>query len=255
LNAGTTPQYALITRGVSKSFGGVRAVRSVDFSVPVGARCALIGPNGAGKSTLFNLIAGDLTADTGRIELFGTDVTRKSVHHRARMGLGRTYQISELFLELTVEENLFLASISGTGAEFALLSRRDRLAKHRDWVEQVARDVDLQDHLHARVKDLSHGLQRQLELGLALAMRPRLIMLDEPAAGLSPGERVKLTRLIQELPKHITLVLIEHDMDIVLEVAERISVLHEGSLIAEDTPDGIRTNKDVQRVYLGSAYV
>lgn len=255
MNAGTTPQYALITRGVSKSFGGVRAVRSVDFSVPVGARCALIGPNGAGKSTLFNLIAGDLTADTGRIELFGTDVTRKSVHHRARMGLGRTYQISELFLELTVEENLFLASISGTGAEFALLSRRDRLAKHRDWVEQVAHDVDLSDHLQARVKDLSHGLQRQLELGLALAMRPRLIMLDEPAAGLSPGERVKLTRLIQELPKHITLVLIEHDMDIVLDVAQYITVLHEGSVIAEDTPEGIRANEQVQRVYLGSAFV
>lgn len=252
---GSGQDYALVTTGVSKSFGGVQAVRSVDFSVPVGARWALIGPNGAGKSTLFNLIAGELTVDSGRITLFGVDVTHRSVRDRARMGLGRTYQISELFLGLTVEENLFLASAGGSGMEFTLFTPWTTQRERREWVRQVARDVDLADYLNTPVKDLSHGLQRQLELGMALAMRPRLIMLDEPAAGLAPGERRTLTALIKALPADITLVLIEHDMDIVLDVAQYITVLHEGSVIAEDTPEGIRANEQVQRVYLGSAFV
>lgn len=248
------PEWALMVAGVSKSFGGVHAVRSVDFSVPVGSRCALIGPNGAGKSTLFNLIAGELRVDAGRIRLFGHDVTGKGVRQRARLGLGRTYQISELFLQLTVEQNLLLATLSGSGLEFGLLRPWRVLRPQLDWVRQVAEQVDLADYLGSPVKDLSHGLQRQLELGMALAMRPRLIMLDEPAAGLSPGERRRLADLIKALPREITLVLIEHDMDIVLDVADRISVLHEGRLIAEDTPEGIRTNRQVQEVYLGQAY-
>lgn len=247
--------YALDASGVSKSFGGVHAVRGVDFTVPIGSRCALIGPNGAGKSTLFNLIAGELPTDSGRIHLFGQDVTHGGVAKRARLGLGRTYQISELFLQLTVQENLLLAALGGTGAKYAFFRRWQSYRDELSWVHEVAERVDLADQLMTAVRDLSHGLQRQLELGMALAMRPKLVMLDEPAAGLSPAERRTLATLIAELPRDITLVLIEHDMDIVLDVADRVSVLNEGELIAEDTPVGIRANREVQRVYLGSAYV
>jgi len=246
--------HALVTKQVSKAFGGVQAVRSVDLAVPVGERRALIGPNGAGKSTLFNLIAGELPVDTGRIEVFGVNATRKSVQGRAQLGLGRTYQISQLFLHLTVEESLFLAGVAAEGIGFSLLRRWRSYRGQRDWAWQVAEKFGLKDHLDRQVKELSHGLQRQLEVGMAMAMRPRLIMLDEPAAGLSPAERRTLTSLIKALPDDITLILIEHDMEIVLEVADQISVLHHGSLIAQGVPDAIRTNAEVQRIYLGEAY-
>jgi branched-chain amino acid transport system ATP-binding protein len=246
-------KHALVTTNVSKNFGGVQAVRSVNLVVPVGERRALIGPNGAGKSTLFNLIAGELIPDQGKVEVFGADVTKKSIQERARMGLGRTYQISQLFLNLTVEENLFLAGVSHTGIECSLFKRWNKYYKELDWAHQVAEDVKLSDYLKNRVSELSHGLQRQLEVGMAMAMRPKLVMLDEPAAGLSPSERHTLTLLIKSLPADITLIIIEHDMEIVLEIADRISVLHHGALIAEDTPEGIKANQEVQKIYLGSA--
>ena len=247
-------KHALLLTSVSKSFGGVHAVRSVNLSVPVGERRALIGPNGAGKTTLFNLITGELSSDEGRIEIFDTDITRKSVAVRAKLGLGRTYQISQLFLTLTVEENLFLAGTANKGMEFRLISPWRKYTKERAWACQVAEQVGLTQYLNDRVSDLSHGLQRQLELGMAIAMRPRLIMLDEPAAGLSPSERVILTDLIKKLPREATLVLIEHDMDIVLEIADSITVLNRGSVIAEGTPADIKMNQEVQSVYLGSSY-
>ena len=247
-------ERALSTQAVSKNFSGVQAVRQVDLSVPVGERRALIGPNGAGKSTLFNLITGELSADQGRIEVFGIDVTTMPVQGRARLGLGRTYQISQLFLNLTVEESLFLAGTAGSSIQFTFLRPWTGYRRDREWAQQVAAEVGLADKLKAQVRELSHGLQRQLELGLAIAMRPRLILLDEPAAGLSPGERLTLTTLIKKLPKDITLILIEHDMEIVLDIADRISVLNHGSLIVEDSPAGIKSNREVQRIYLGSSY-
>lgn len=245
---------ALSTLSVSKNFSGVQAVRQVDLSVPVGERRALIGPNGAGKSTLFNLITGELAADQGRIEVFGIDVTKMPVQGRARLGLGRTYQISQLFLDLTVEESLFLAGTADSRIHFTFFRPWDGYRRDREWAEKVAVEVGLEDKLKVQVRELSHGLQRQLELGLAIAMRPRLILLDEPAAGLSPGERLTLTTLITKLPKDITLILIEHDMEIVLDIADRISVLNHGSLIVEDTPAGIKSNREVQQIYLGSSY-
>jgi len=248
-------KHALVAAGVSKSFGGVQAVRSVDLAVYVGERRALIGPNGAGKTTLFNVIAGELMADVGRIEIFDIDITKRTVQERARLGLGRTYQISQLFLNLTVEENLFLAGVASAGVEFTLFRRWHNYPKEREWAHRVAEDFGLADYLRRQVSELSHGLQRQLEVGMAMAMRPKLIMLDEPAAGLSPSERLTLTSLIKSLPADITLILIEHDMEVVLDIAERISVLHRGSLIAEDTPAGIKSNQEVQKVYLGSSYV
>lgn len=246
--------HALAVTSVSKSFGGVHAVRSTSLAVPVGERRALIGPNGAGKTTLFNLVTGELPADEGKIEIFGADITRKSVQERAKLGLGRTYQISQLFLELTVEENLFLAGGSNNNLGFHFLKLWRNYTEERSWAQQVAEQVGLADHLDKKVSEISHGLQRQLEVGMAIAMRPRLIMLDEPAAGLSPSERVILTGLIKNLPDDVTLVLIEHDMEVVLDIADQITVLHRGSVIAEGTPAEIKQNREVQSVYLGSAY-
>jgi branched-chain amino acid transport system ATP-binding protein len=247
--------HALAVTSISKSFGGVHAVRSTSLVVPIGERRALIGPNGAGKTTLFNLIAGELPADEGRIEIFGVDITKKSVQDRAKLGLGRTYQISQLFLELTVEENLFLAGGANKKIEFHFLKLWRNYDAERSWAHQVAEQVGLKDHLDKKVSEISHGLQRQLEVGMAIAMRPRLIMLDEPAAGLSPSERGELSRLIKSLPGDITLVLIEHDMEIVLDLADRITVLYRGSVIAEGAPAEIKSNQEVQQVYLGSSYV
>lgn len=247
-------QPALVVSSISKSFGGVQAVHLVSLSVPVGERRALIGPNGAGKTTLFNVIAGELKADTGKLELFGEDITHRPVQDRARLGLGRTYQVSQLFLKLTVEENLFLAGAASAGLTFSFLQPWRNRTAEREWACQVAEQVGLSDQLGKSVADLSHGQQRQLELGMAISMRPRLIMLDEPAAGLSPSERIILTGLIKKLPAETTLILIEHDMEIVLDLADTITVLNRGEVIAEGKPEEIRSNQEVQKVYLGSSY-
>ncbi len=247
-------KHALEVMSVSKYFGGVQAVRSVNLSVPIGERRALIGPNGAGKTTLFNTIAGELIPNEGKIKIFDIDITKKSVQQRANLGLGRTYQISQLFLDLTVEENLYLAGTAGKTSAFRFFSPWRGYTNQREWARQVAEQVGLLAHLGSRVGELSHGLQRQLELGMAIAMRPKLIMLDEPAAGLSPSERIILTDLIKKLPRTVTLILIEHDMEIVLDIADRITVLYHGSVIAEGTPAEIRSNPEVQKVYLGSSY-
>jgi branched-chain amino acid transport system ATP-binding protein len=247
-------KHALAVSGISKSFGGVHAVRSTSFVVPVGERRALIGPNGAGKTTLFNLITGELPVDEGKIELFGANITRKSIQQRAKLGLGRTYQISQLFLELTVEENLYLAGGASKKLEFHLIKPWQHYSEIREWANQVAEQVGLAEHLGDKVSEISHGLQRQLEVGMAIAMRPRLIMLDEPAAGLSPSERIILTNLIKNLSRDVTLILIEHDMEVVLDIADQITVLHRGSVLAEGTPSEIKQNHEVQRVYLGGSH-
>ncbi|MBA4419553.1 MAG: ABC transporter ATP-binding protein [Anaerolinea sp.] len=248
-------QHALTVKSVSKNFGGVRAMRSVSFDVPVGERRALIGPNGAGKTTLFNTIAGELVPNEGSISFFGIDITRSSVQKRANLGLGRTYQISQLFLDLSVEENLYLSGSGGATKAFKFLGSWKKNKVERDWAQEVADQVGLKEYKNSTVSELSHGLQRQLEVGMAIAMRPRLIMLDEPAAGLSPSERIILTDLIKKLPRDVTLILIEHDMEIVLDIADRITVMYHGSVIAEGTPAEIRSNLEVQKVYLGSSYV
>jgi branched-chain amino acid transport system ATP-binding protein len=245
--------HVIVAERVSKSFGGVQAVRGVDLDVTVGERRALIGPNGAGKSTLFNLIAGELPVDEGRVHVLGVDATRLSVERRARLGLGRTYQISQLFLNLSVEQSLFLAGSAGAGPPSMLGKWRSRSAD-RASTREIAERVGLADHLLRPVRELAHGLQRQVELGMALAMRPRLVMLDEPAAGLSPAERLTLVELIKAMPPDITLILIEHDMEIVMQLARRITVLHRGAVIAEGTPTEIQGNPMVQRVYLGEAH-
>jgi len=243
--------HALVVKELSKSFGGVHAVRSASFAVPVGERRALIGPNGAGKTTLFNLITGVMNPDHGLIEIFGIDITTKSIQDRSRLGLGRTYQISQLLLELTVEENLYLAGKENKKLDTRFFKPWRNYRQERAWAHQVAEQVGLENHLDQKVTEISHGLQRQLEVGMAIAMRPRLIMLDEPAAGLSPSERLILTDLIKGLPEDVTLILIEHDMEVVLDIADMITVLNRGAVLAKGTPQEIRENQEVQDVYLG----
>jgi len=242
------------TNNLYKSYKGRTVVNNVSVNVKQGEIVGLLGPNGAGKTTLFNLIAGELSRDSGKVELFGIDISKKSVMQRARLGLGRTYQISQLFLDMTVEENLFLAGSANKNMEFHFFKLWRDYSNERDWVRDVANQVKLLEYLDTKVSEISHGLQRQLEIGMAIAMRPRLIMLDEPAAGLSPSERIVLTGLIKQLPKEVTLVIIEHDMEIVLDIADQITVLNHGSVLAEGTPVQIKTNQEVQKVYLGSSY-
>ena len=239
-------------RGVGRRFGGVHAVRDVDLEVRPGERRAILGPNGAGKTTQFNLSSGEFPPSTGAVELFGTNVTRFPARKRARMGLSRTFQTSRLFLGLSVEDNIYLSILGvehGHLRPFRVHGReRDMRARARD----AARRAAIDHKLGAIVSSLSHGEHRQVGLAMALASRPRLLMLDEPASGLSRGERVLLTDLLRALDREITLLLIEHDMDVALRVAERVTMMHDGRVIVEGTPDEIRANETVHALYLGS---
>jgi branched-chain amino acid transport system ATP-binding protein len=241
-------------RGVGRRFGGLHAVRDVDLDVAEGERRAILGPNGAGKTTLFNVVAGDIPATSGRIELFGHDVTYEPGRGRAKLGLARSYQQSRLFLGLTVEDNIFLA-ILGVGRGHlrpVILPRKD--AEIRTRAREAAGRAAIDGKLGELVGSLSHGEHRQVAIAMALAAKPRLLMLDEPASGLSRGERQLLTELLLALDREITLILIEHDMDIALRVAERVTMMHEGRVIVEGTPDEIRANKLVHDLYLGSHF-
>jgi len=240
-------------RGVGRRFGGVVAVSGVDLEVRPGERRAILGPNGAGKTTLFNLISGEFPPTAGSVELFGQDVTALPGRKRARMGLSRTFQTSRLFGGLSVDDNLYLAVLGVHDGHFRLLKRSED-AEMRERGRAMAEAVGLTDKLDVLVAELSHGEQRQLEVGMARAADPQLMMLDEPAAGLSRAERVKLTELLLKLDPAITLILIEHDMDVALRVAEWVTMMHDGRVIVEGTPAEIRANELVHDLYLGSAH-
>jgi branched-chain amino acid transport system ATP-binding protein len=247
------PEHAepiLRLRGIGRRFGGLHAVRDVDLDVAHGERRAILGPNGAGKTTLFNVISGDFPPSAGTIEFQGDEITQLSPSARAKLGMGRTYQKSRLFLGLSVEDNLYLAVLGvKTGHLRPVVLRRDRELRER--ARELARMVGLEGRERTLVGSLSHGEQRQLEAGMARAVNPTLMMLDEPASGLSRGERVALTNLLLQLDPSITLILIEHDMDVALRVAERVTVMHDGRVIVEGTPDEIRANETVHDLYLG----
>jgi branched-chain amino acid transport system ATP-binding protein len=238
-------------RGVGRRFGGVHAVRDVDLEIRPGERRAILGPNGAGKTTLFNVISGEFGPTSGSIELFGRDVTSEPARKRARLGLSRTFQTSKLFLGLTVEDNLYL-SVLGVRDGHLRIVRSSKDTEMRERAREMAGGVGLEEVLDREVGDLSHGEQRQLELGMARATDPKLMMLDEPAAGLSRAERVRLTELLLDLDPHITLILIEHDMDVALGVAEWVTMMHNGTVLVEGTPEEIRANETVHELYLGS---
>lgn len=243
---------ALRVVDVSKSFGGVRAIRDVSIDIAPGERISVIGTNGAGKSTLFNAVAGVFSVTSGRIELFGEDVTTMATATRARRGLARTFQTSRLFEQLSVAENVFIA-LGGNEFTGGLLRLAKRNPERWSRAERLLDRVGLDGRGEQLVADLSHGEQRQLELAMALALQPRLLMLDEPAAGFSPAERGHLIALLRALPQEITLLLIEHDMDIALAVATRVIVMHDGEKILEGTPDEIRNSDRVREIYLGGS--
>jgi branched-chain amino acid transport system ATP-binding protein len=250
------PEHAepiLRLRGIGRRYGGLHAVREVDLDVAHGERRAILGPNGAGKTTLFNVISGDFQPSAGTIEFQGEEITQLSPAARAKLGMGRTYQKSRLFPGLSVEDNLYLAVLGvKTGHLRPVVTRRD--GELRERAREVARSVGLEGREQTLVGSLSHGEQRQLEVGMARAVSPTLMMLDEPASGLSRGERVALTDLLLQLDPSITLILIEHDMDVALRVAERVTMMHDGRVIVEGTPDEIRANQTVHDLYLGRGY-
>jgi len=254
VTAAAAPEHAepiLRLRGIGRRFGGLHAVRDVDLDVAHGERRAILGPNGAGKTTLFNVISGDFPASSGTIEFQGEEITELSASARARLGMGRTYQKSRLFLGLSVEDNLYVASLGVQKGHLRPVVLRRRDGELRERARELARTVGLAGRERTLVGSLSHGEQRQLEVGMARAVNPTLMMLDEPASGLSRGERVALTDLLLQLDPAITLILIEHDMDVALRVAERVTMMHDGRVIVEGTPDEIRANQTVHDLYLG----
>src|SRR5687767_11285281 len=241
-------------RGIGRRFGGVHAVRDVDLEVRPGERRAILGPNGAGKTTLFNVISGEFPPTAGTVELFGRDVSREPARKRARMGLSRTFQTSRLFAGLSVEDNLYLAALGVAAGHLRLVpSGKDHGLRVK--ARAMAAHVGLDTRLDDLVMDLSHGEQRQLEVGMALVAEPRLLMLDEPAAGLSRAERVRLTEMLIGLDPDITLILIEHDMDVAPRVAKWVTMMHDGRVIVEGTPAQIRANPTVHDLYRGSGLI
>lgn len=242
---------SLSLRDVSVRFGGLAAVDAVSLEIPAGERRAIIGPNGAGKTTLFNAVTGAVRPSAGQIMLNGRDVTRMPTHRRAALGLCRTFQVTNLFPRLTIAQSMRLALRGTAGRHFHLFGG-DRL--NAEQTAHVARALDgarIQAPLDTPVAVLSYGEQRQLELAMALAATPSVLMLDEPAAGLSPAERSVVADIVRGLPSSMTVVLIEHDMDLVLNLVEQITVLATGRLLFEGSPADIRSSTVVQDVYLG----
>jgi branched-chain amino acid transport system ATP-binding protein len=242
-------------RGIGRRFGGLRALADVDLTVKVGERRAILGPNGAGKTTLFNVISGEMPPTEGSIELFGRDVTREPARHRAASGLARTFQTSRLLLGLSVEDNLYLAVLGVERGHLRpfVLPKKD--GEMRSRARAAAQAIGLGHRLDSLVGELGHGERRQLEAGMAQAARPKLMMLDEPAAGLSRAERQRLTELLLGLDPAVTLILIEHDMDVALRVAQWVTMMHEGRVIVEGTPAEIRKNELVHDLYIGTGQV
>jgi branched-chain amino acid transport system ATP-binding protein len=232
-------------------FGALKAVDGVDLKIAPGERCAILGPNGAGKTTLFNAITGMIPASCGRVALAGADITRMAPNVRALHGIARTFQITNLFFGLTVEDNLLLA-VRGCGrVKFSLFGA----GRAREDERQLVTDALEKCHLHQRrgllVKELSYGEQRQLELAMSLTSAPQLLLLDEPAAGLSPAERVVMGEVIRGLPRTLSVILIEHDIDLALGLVDRVVCMYQGRVLVEGTPDEIRHNPQVQEIYLG----
>ena len=244
---------ALVLSGVTREFGALCAVDDVSLTVAAGQKYAILGSNGAGKTTLFNTISGDYLPSAGRIQFFGEDITTLPPHERIRKGLRRTYQSSLLFRELSVRDNLFLAVRGVASGRFSFVPARRghvSMATTRSLLERVR----LSHVADVPVASLSHGQQRQLEIGMALAGAPRLILFDEPAAGLSPPERRELVALLRSLPSHMSFVLIEHDLAIALRVVERVTVMHNGRVLKTGTPQEIENDVQVQAIYMGSKH-
>lgn len=241
----------LVLQGLTKNFGGLRAVDHVDLEVKAGERRGIIGPNGAGKTTLFNLICGEFPPSDGRIVHFGKDVTRIPAHKRIALGIARTFQITNLFPNLTVLKNVLLAAQGLERTKYVMYLPISSYSHLYEKSERFLKEFELWEKRDILVKNLSHGDQRQIEICLALVGQPRLLLLDEPTAGLSPAETLSFTTMLKKLDPDMTILLIEHDMDVAFEFAENITVLHQGSLIASGNNEDIKANTKVQEIYLG----
>jgi branched-chain amino acid transport system ATP-binding protein len=246
-----SPTPALAVSALTKSYGSVVAVDDVRLDVGDGERRAVIGPNGAGKSTLFALIAGTLRPTAGSVSLFGEDVTRLRDHQRARRGLVKTFQHSSVFARATLLDNVLLGTQRTSGRANKPFGRSARAAV--DAAHQLLDDVGLADRSAVLAGALSHGERRQLEVALALGVNPRVLMLDEPTAGMSAAETDRFVHLISTLPRDITVLIIEHDLDVVFSVADRVTVMHLGAVIEDGTPDEVRDSELVQQTYLGAS--
>ena len=243
----------LVVEHVYMDFGGLRALHDVSLSLEYGERRALIGPNGAGKTTLFHVISGVIRPSQGRIVFFGEDVTKMPIHKRAVLGLGRTFQITSLLFHLTVDENLLLSlkasdptvkglSLKAIRSYTHLLSRTEELL--RQWELWEKRDIS--------VRNLSYGEQRKLEIILAMAQNPKVLLLDEPTCGLSSVEVETMTSMIKALPRDVVLLIIEHDLDVAFELTEKMTILSSGKILTEGSEEEVKSNPEVQRVYLGA---
>lgn len=241
----------LEVRNLCKSFGGIKVTQDVSFALEKGERRVILGPNGAGKTTLFNLLAGTLAPTSGDILIDGQTVTGMSVIERARTGVSRSYQKNNLFENLTVRENLMLAASAAQRKSAWLFRDCFHDTQIRDTVEDVAEQVMLSDLLDTPVQAASYGNRRQLEVGIALATRPRILLMDEPTSGVGPSMISGLHQLLHALPKDLTVLIIEHDMDLAFDVADRITVLNFGEVVFEGTPDETRGNPIVRDIYLG----
>ena len=242
---------ALELEGVTKNFGALVATNDVSFSAAEGERIALVGPNGAGKTTLFNLISGELPPSSGTIRLNGQDVTQLPPEGMSERGLGRTFQKNSLFLESTVYENVRLAVQRRLGIRFGMFRSVERYPRLREETAEVLDLVHLAERSETVTKNLSYGEQRQLELGIALATDPKVLLLDEPTAGMSAKETGEMVEMLGSLPGDLTLLIVEHDMDVVTALARRIIVLNFGQVLADGPPEEVRRNKDVLAAYLG----
>ncbi len=241
------------TRNVSKNFGALRAASDINFQLEPGARHALIGPNGAGKTTFINLLTGVLAPTTGEVRLKGRDITQVAQAQRVKLGIARTFQINRLFRGLSVLENVYIAIAERVGAAPAMLRPA---GKRRDVIDEAMQLLDtlkLVDDAHHLISELPYGRQRLVELAIALGLKPEVLLLDEPAAGVPSAESHIILDAIDALPKSIGVLIIDHDMDLVFRFAERITVLVRGAIFAQGTPKEIGANADVRAVYLGQA--
>jgi branched-chain amino acid transport system ATP-binding protein len=237
----------------TKSFGGFLALRKVNLAVEKGQMACIIGPNGAGKSTLFNIVTGHLAPDHGRVFFHDREITGMPPHRICQLGMGRSFQRTNIFPRLSVFDNVQVAVLSHQKKSLNLYTPADRLAEHETYA--LLEQVGLADEAGSVAGTLAYGFQKQLELGIALASEPHLLLLDEPTAGMSPQETASTIALIGKIARErgLTLLFTEHDMDVVFSIAEKITVLHQGSVLAEGTPDEVRRNPQVQEVYLGEA--
>ncbi|MGD0623342.1 MAG: ABC transporter ATP-binding protein [Thermodesulfobacteriota bacterium] len=241
----------LTTQGLTKDFGGLRAVDSVTLDIEQRKLTSVIGPNGAGKTTLFNLITGLIKPDSGRIIFHGEDITHLPIHRIIKKGISRSFQILNLFNELTLFENVWLGVQAQQGHGPEVFSNPDKFTSIKEETHRIIREIGLLGKEESPVKLLSYGDRRILEITISLTAKPSLLLLDEPTSGLVSEDRKRISELMKSLSSQLTLIVVEHDMDVVLSISDHIIVMHQGKILAQGTPDEIRGNEKVQEAYLG----